>query len=108
MKRATYRGQVIDIDMLRMANQGAIAVGNANYNARGDLIGRGGTVLKTREELESEHVRNNTKDDSTAVVTDQAQSDVLDMALKPEEDTVTKPQTIRKRKATTDNGTGGE
>lgn len=103
MKRATYRGQVIDIDMLRMANQGAIAVGNANYNARGDLIGRGGTVLKTREELEAEHVRNKTKDDSMAVVTSPVQQEPPEQSV-PEE-AVSKPQTIRKRKNPVDTGT---
>lgn len=107
MKRSTYRGQVIDIDMLRMANQGAIAVGNANYNARGDLIGRGGTVLKTREELETEHIRNKTKDDSTAVVSDAGQREAVDPMDQPD-DVVTKPQTIRKRKTPTDSTTGDE
>lgn len=63
-RRATYRGAMIDIEMMKMANQGAIAVGNANYNSRGDLIGRGGIVLKTREELDTEIIVHKNKSDA--------------------------------------------
>lgn len=63
-RRATYRGAMIDIEMMKMANQGAIAVGNSNYNSRGDLIGRGGMVLKTREELDAEIVVHKNKSDA--------------------------------------------
>ena len=63
-RRATYRGAMIDIEMMKMANQGAIAVGNSNYNSRGDLIGRGGMVLKTREELDAEIIVPKNKSDA--------------------------------------------
>lgn len=56
-KHTSYRGQSIDMEMLKFQNQHAVAIGNANLNARGDLIGRGGTVLKTREELMAEKER---------------------------------------------------
>lgn len=64
MKRATYRGNMLDIDHLRMKNANVVAAGNANYNARGDLLGKGGTILKTREELDKEHINNRAKSDT--------------------------------------------
>lgn len=51
MKHTSYRGNQIDMELLKFQNQHKVAVGNANMNARGDIIGRGGTVIKTREQL---------------------------------------------------------
>jgi hypothetical protein len=50
----TARG--VEIDMLRMAKQNELvpAVGNANVNARGDKLGPGGQIVKTREQIVSE------------------------------------------------------
>ena len=56
-KHTSYRGQSIDMEMLKFQNQHAVAIGNASLNARGDKIGRGGTVIKTREELLAERER---------------------------------------------------
>ncbi|EPQ9500181.1 hypothetical protein ACUYQI_000886 [Salmonella enterica subsp. enterica serovar Braenderup] len=56
-KHTSYRGQTIDMDMMKYQNQTATALGNANMNARGDKIGQGGTVIKTREELLAERER---------------------------------------------------
>ncbi|WOL22859.1 hypothetical protein [Escherichia phage vB_EcoM_JNE01] len=56
-KHTTYRGTIIDMDMLKYQNQHQVALGNANLNARGDKIGSGGTVIKTREELIQEKER---------------------------------------------------
>lgn len=56
-KHISYRGQVIDMEMLKFQNEHATALGNANMNARGDKIGTGGTVIKTREELLAERER---------------------------------------------------
>lgn len=56
-KHTSYRGQNIDIDMMKYQNQHSTALGNANMNARGDKIGAGGTIIKTREELLAERER---------------------------------------------------
>lgn len=56
-KHTSYRGQIIDMDMMKYQNQDARALGNANMNARGDKLGAGGTVVKTREELLAERER---------------------------------------------------
>lgn len=56
-KHTSYRGQNIDMDMMKFQNQHDRALGNANMNARGDKLGAGGTIIKTREELIAERER---------------------------------------------------
>ena len=54
MNKRIYRtagGKQVDMDALRVANEDYIAVGNMKINARGDELGPGGKVIKTREEL---------------------------------------------------------
>ncbi|SOK58602.1 hypothetical protein [Yersinia phage fHe-Yen9-04] len=62
-KHTSYRGQKIDMEMLKFQHQYSVAVGNANMNARGDIIGRGGTVVKKREDLLAERERELQKPD---------------------------------------------
>jgi hypothetical protein len=49
--RQTMQGQVINVDLLRNANQGVIAVGNMSVNARGDQVSPDGSIIKTRNEI---------------------------------------------------------
>lgn len=56
-KHNSYRGAAIDIEMMKFQNQHARALGNAGMNARGDKLGSGGTIIKTREELLAERER---------------------------------------------------
>ena len=53
----TYKGKTVDMGALRMANEQAVALGNAHMNARGDILGRGGRVIKTNEDLTREYVQ---------------------------------------------------
>lgn len=53
-KHITMRGEVIDMERLRLANGAQVALGNASKNARGDIVGQGGTVVKTQEQIEAE------------------------------------------------------
>lgn len=45
------RGKSIDLDKLKLANEGVIAVGNMKINARGDELGPGGTIVATKNQL---------------------------------------------------------
>jgi len=56
----TAMGKPVDMDMLRLANEGVIAVGNMRTNARGDELGPGGKIIKTRGQLMSEYHKLNT------------------------------------------------
>lgn len=49
------KGREIDMEALRESNSQAVALGNAKMNARGDLLGKGGKILKTREQLAREY-----------------------------------------------------
>jgi N-methylhydantoinase A/oxoprolinase/acetone carboxylase beta subunit len=53
------QGKSVDIDMLRLRNEEEIAVGNMKVNARGDELGPGGVVVKTRNEVMDEYYSTN-------------------------------------------------
>jgi hypothetical protein len=51
----TMQGRMVDIEKLRASNENVKAVGNMNVNARGDIIGASGRVVKTKEEQIKEY-----------------------------------------------------
>lgn len=50
----TAAGRMVDMEALRLANEGVIAIGNMNTNARGDELGPGGRVVKSKSERMNE------------------------------------------------------
>ena len=56
----TARGEAVDMDMIRLANESTIAIGNMRTNARGDQLGAGGKVVKTRSQVMQEYHKLNT------------------------------------------------
>lgn len=55
----TMQGREIDMDALLAKNETMPAVGNVRMNARGDELGAGGKVIRTREEVVSEYYEDN-------------------------------------------------
>jgi hypothetical protein len=53
----TAQGKPIDIDNLRLSNESTIAVGNMKVNARGDQLGPGGIVDKSRNQVMDQHYK---------------------------------------------------
>jgi hypothetical protein len=53
--RRTAMGDAVDMDMLQLSNENTIAIGNAKTNARGDQLGTGGKVVKTRAQIMQEY-----------------------------------------------------
>lgn len=53
-RHLTMRGEVLDMERLRLQNAEQVALGNAMKNARGDQIGPGGVVVRTQEQIEQE------------------------------------------------------
>ena len=53
----TAMGKAIDMDRLRLSNEETIAVGNMKVNARGDELGHGGQVVKSRNEVMNDYYR---------------------------------------------------
>jgi hypothetical protein len=55
------QGKEIDMDKLMLQNETMPAVGNVRMNARGDELGPGGVVVKTREQIAQEYYNNPNK-----------------------------------------------
>ncbi len=53
-------GRQVDIDQLRLNNEDVIAVGNMKVNARGDELGPGGEIIRSRNEIMNEYYKLNT------------------------------------------------
>jgi hypothetical protein len=51
----SMQGKQIDMDLLRQKNELTPAVGNARVNARGDELGPGGKIIRTREQILADH-----------------------------------------------------
>ncbi len=58
--RRTAMGGAIDIDRLRLANENTITIGNTKTNARGDELGPGGKIIKTKAQIQQEYYKLNT------------------------------------------------
>lgn len=55
----SMRGKEIDLEKLSLRHELTPAVGNVRVNARGDELGSGGQIIKTREQILDEYYRNN-------------------------------------------------
>lgn len=51
------QGREIDMEKIRLQNELVPALGNMKVNARGDQLGPGGKILKTREQIVDEQYR---------------------------------------------------
>lgn len=47
----SFRGRQVDMVSLAKKNEKAVALGNASMNGHGDILGKGGKIVKTREEV---------------------------------------------------------
>ena len=59
----SMQGKHVDIDKLRQRNELTLAVGNAKINARGDMLGPGGKIIKRAEDIASEYYTGRPKQD---------------------------------------------
>lgn len=57
----TMQGKEIDMEKLSLKNETTIAVGNVKMNARGDELGPGGKIVKTREQILAEYYAKNNR-----------------------------------------------
>ena len=55
----SVRGKEIDMEKLSLKNETEIAVGNVRVNARGDELGHGGKVVRTREQILQDYYKTN-------------------------------------------------
>lgn len=80
-RHISMRGEVIDMERMRLANGDAIALGNAAKNARGDTLGPGGVILRTQEQIEQEWAAQRAKRESETKVVDIKSQEALQQAL---------------------------
>lgn len=67
-RRRTNRGVIIDLESLvSQSNPNQPAVGNMKVNARGDVLGKEGRIVKKNEERVREHYKNNPRTSSSQV-----------------------------------------
>lgn len=55
----SMRGKQIDMEKLGLMNELTPAVGNVRVNARGDELGPGGKIIRTREEILKDYYKDN-------------------------------------------------
>jgi hypothetical protein len=55
----SVRGKEIDMEKLSLRNETTPAVGNVRVNARGDELGPGGKIVRTREQVLQDYYKNN-------------------------------------------------
>jgi len=75
----TMQGKQVDMDLLRQRNELTPAVGNAKVNARGDEIGKGGKIVRKREELVNEYYKGNRPVADEIPVKKQSQTEEKDL-----------------------------
>jgi len=64
IQHRSLRGKVVDMDQLAKRNELTPAVGNARVNARGDELGPGGKIVKTRDEIVKDYYSSNVAESS--------------------------------------------
>lgn len=101
----TAQGHAVDMDSMRLVNEGTVAVGNMPVNARGDQIAPDGSIIKTRNEIMKEHYNRNiqpmVKYNPNKRKVQQAEPSVVDPTTLPPaaEPEPPKPVTLRSRLA---------
>ncbi len=55
----SMQGKEIDMEKLALRNELSVAVGNMKVNARGDELGAGGKITRTREQILQDYYKNN-------------------------------------------------
>ncbi len=55
----SMQGKQIDMEKLTLKNELTPAIGNMKVNARGDELGPGGQIVRTREQILQDYYKNN-------------------------------------------------
>jgi hypothetical protein len=55
----TMQGKAVNMEAMRVQHENTIAVGNMKTNARGDELGPGGVVVRTRDQVMKEYYDSN-------------------------------------------------
>lgn len=91
----SFRGKEINMIALAKKNENKIALGNSRMNSRGDIIGRGGIVVRSREEQLKEYQESVLQQSGT--VSMKSEEEVSDLNKKLQQYT-NKPQKVMPKK----------
>jgi hypothetical protein len=80
----TAQGKVVDFDAILLQNEEAIAIGNQKVNARGDELGPGGKVVKTRAQVMEEYYKLSSPTAGNAPTSAVAEAPKLTTTLHPD------------------------
>ena len=64
----SMQGKQIDIEKLQLKNELLPAIGNMKVNARGDELGAGGKIVRTREQILQDYYKNNPREMDKEIV----------------------------------------
>jgi hypothetical protein len=92
----TANGKRINIDAIVSQNEESIAVGNMRVNARGDELGPGGRVERTREKVMADYYKLNTPvaTDHVPMPREEPKRDLVDDWVEPMSETQTAAQEL--------------
>ena len=63
----SMQGKEIDMDKLMLRNELTPAIGNMKVNARGDELGPGGKIVRTKEEILQDYYEQNNRNTTVGV-----------------------------------------
>jgi hypothetical protein len=93
----SYRGKQVDMVSLAKKYEKNVALGNAHMNGRGDIIGHGGKIVKTREEQLAEYYEGNKAVTEEVNLKKESVKEVEKEVKKLQEETITKAKPRAKR-----------
>lgn len=97
----------VDMEKIAIQHEKQVAIGNMGVNARGDVLGQGGKILKTREEVMKEYYEANPELNPKAVINikytkeTNAPKQKIDAVMNPPSQPVEEPIEVLKNKKTT-------
>jgi hypothetical protein len=95
----SYRGKEVDMISLAKKYEKNMALGNAHMNGKGDILGRNGKIVKTREEQLKEYYEGNRQHEMTINLKKDASEEIeKDLKKIAEENESTKPIRVKPTK----------
>ena len=94
----TSKGQMVDMDALRITSEQSTAVGNMGVNGRGDRLGRGGKVKETVEKQTRAYHKSNPKVTKTVSIKEDLATKVVESKEELEEISENMPKHTSKAK----------
>jgi hypothetical protein len=90
----TANGKLINIDAIIAQNEESIAVGNMKVNARGDELGPGGKIEKTRDKVMADYYKLNTPiaTDNVPTPREAPKRDLVDDWIEPVDTKTNEPE----------------